>query len=962
MKTLAQEASQQSDSRNAVKQLLREEASITTNTMKQLLLEVQAGFHGKEERLERELQEERAARANEEKEERAARQDLLLELKEEKAARAKQQVEQQETQNTVKKLTKLLEKADAEMKEAKAVRMHETEHHSLAEEELVREIKEEKASRAKDAEEQKALMAEIKQIKAGQATESSDKQELQAKVEAEETQLEHITHLLATLASSHVDANAGNLPKVLQKPAPEKDAFPLCRGQPLGQVQLAATTHSRSNKSHTSECSPDTHVRLFAPKVDNSAADPFEFGCCPVHEEYCAGCEVMDPTEGACKTCSGGFTLASGTCVACMDFPQWVDNSSRNCYEANCSDEAWVRSFAKCVPEPYQGISSREACCACGGGHREGTKPPGSAIGFSGGWSLSFGFFAGVGGGNGMKTVEPIRISSIVTSGLLEMERGEAQVRRQRKLLSPSFWYSEFMSRDFGLMLKASLVSMQRLVTDSCVLTRPRFVYYVAPMALGLTEVVGHPLPRTAHRYSLNKECELVKYGLSLEPETGKLKLAEGCGVLGCLESPIEVECIVTAHQGKGLSASTRLVVNVGAISYGPSPVVLLEGVSSVTPSLRSSIKADDAPFKLACAPEPSWLKIDETSGALSLVPESTASSLTDEKGMYLDRGATCMVSKGLSSTSVVVLAPVPWTSMSYAYAAGRPLYVTVGEKSPVLQVKGQGGPYATAPTRFSASCRHSDWHESVFAFDTITGLATFEGHRIFSLDVATGESAPGDRSMAVNEHRIHFAAQYISELSLDLNLEHTFARSQQKAKKMTCNIYGHYEWTLSGQRAVLAHSIQNLSIRDHTCWAIRKVGFAKYKKIRAVGKGPRGMVACMNHCRRDPSCTHIGIFTFKSGTRWCIRADGICSDSKDDACRYKDRVVRERYTGCGERHSCLAVFIANFNYLSGKYCFQGENAAGESQGPVYFKRGQTPQARAMATDRMRSRTETVSL
>ena len=31
-----------------------------------------------------------------------------------------------------------------------------------------------------------------------------------------------------------------------------------------------------------------------------------------------------------------------------------------------------------------------------------------------------------------------------------------------------------------------------------------------------------------------------MKFGLSLEPETGKLKLAQGCGSLGCWESPIE--------------------------------------------------------------------------------------------------------------------------------------------------------------------------------------------------------------------------------------------------------------------------------------------------------------------------------------------------------------------------------------------------------------------------------------
>ncbi|CAE7553890.1 unnamed protein product [Symbiodinium natans] len=51
-----------------------------------------------------------------------------------------------------------------------------------------------------------------------------------------------------------------------------------------------------------------------------------------------------------------------------------------------------------------------------------------------------------------------------------------------------------------------------------------------------------------------------------------------------------------------------------------------------------------------------------------------------------------------------------------------------------------------------------------------------------------------------------------------------------------------------------------------------------------------------------------------------------------------------ERYTGCGERHSCIEIHLQNFHYLSGKYCFQGENAARRSQGPVYFKHGMTPQ------------------
>ena len=179
-----------------------------------------------------------------------------------------------------------------------------------------------------------------------------------------------------------------------------------------------------------------------------------------------------------------------------------------------------------------------------------------------------------------------------------------------------------------------------------------------------------------------------------------------------------------------------------------------------------------------------------------------------------------------------------------------------------------------------------------------------------------------------------------------------------QHAEKMTCNIYGHYEWTTSGQEAVLVHSIQDLSIRDHTCWSKRQVSFSQMIEMGRVGPG--NLAACQIMCRRDPDCTHTfewkvdpkrnsGSIKTPTPGHYCMKVAGICSDTADPACQFKGVTTMERYTGCGERHSCIEIHLQNFHYLSGKYCFQGENAARRSQGPVYFKHGMTPQARALA-------------
>ena len=58
----------------------------------------------------------------------------------------------------------------------------------------------------------------------------------------------------------------------------------------------------------------------------------------------------------------GGYTLRSGRCVACEDVT-WENVRMQNCPQIdNCSDEE------------YQGYTSNEACCHCGGGEVEATN------------------------------------------------------------------------------------------------------------------------------------------------------------------------------------------------------------------------------------------------------------------------------------------------------------------------------------------------------------------------------------------------------------------------------------------------------------------------------------------------------------------------------------------------------------------------------------------------------------
>ena len=88
-----------------------------------------------------------------------------------------------------------------------------------------------------------------------------------------------------------------------------------------------------------------------------------------------------------------------------MDTPGWTDASGKTCARAICGDTA------------FKGLSSKQACCRCGGGQRAATP----------------------------------------------------------------------------------------------------FTYYVAPTFLYATSITGFPVPRTASHYTIDGDCKLLDYGLTID-------------------------------------------------------------------------------------------------------------------------------------------------------------------------------------------------------------------------------------------------------------------------------------------------------------------------------------------------------------------------------------------------------------------------------------------------------------
>ena len=294
------------------------------------------------------------------------------------------------------------------------------------------------------------------------------------------------------------------------------------------------------------------------------------------------------------------------------------------------------------------------------------------------------------------------------------------------------------------------------------------FTYYVEGLVVGQETVVGHPVPRTAARYSVDKDCELSKYGLTINSETGALELHSDCSV-GCgFGKPFTVSCTITAEQSSFLTASAEItVVAYPKFSYGSNPLVFDESGVSYSPVVASD--SGTASFdQVLCSPSnvSNALSLNQGTGVLLWTGTETTGGVTGVDSVGATTGAVCYVTATVDSKQytvpIVVLKPEIWSELDYAY--GGTLYATVGERSPKLKpIKEEG---KLPPSRFSAYVADTD-----VSYDILTGVGLYKGHLLFHLDVTTGDFRPNGRLGIRSWWHMHS--------NINRNREEPFSRSK---------------------------------------------------------------------------------------------------------------------------------------------------------------------------------------
>jgi len=536
--------------------------------------------------------------------------------------------------------------------------------------------------------------------------------------------------------------------------------------------------------------------------------------CCPVGATYCGGCARAG--DSGCEQCMGGYTLLDGHCVQCVDTPGWTDIDGQTCYDLQENG---------CEDKPYRGLSSNQACCKCGGGHRAATA----------------------------------------------------------------------------------------------------FMYVVQPLVLFAQEVYGQPVPRTASRYSVNPECQLAKYGLTINGSTGALELT--CDYVGCFTKaePFEVQCTITAHQIDGeLNSTTTLSLQAFHLAYESQvllttdthPLRRAPGNEARFPLLNDCLTLSRPSKKwslsYSCTPngvegktrllESDTLEVQPLAQGLSGVTD-----LGNSSGQTGQPGGACVVEgtwagaggKRPASFKHVLLGPQPWTSFDYDL---RRVYATVGARARPLHVR-RTKDGALPPARFSAACRVVGGPDLVF--DKATGVGTVAGHTVFFLDVLTG-SLRVEPSAGL--HAV-FDAQ-------------TEASAIRRELVLSCAVFGHYELSALGHDPSVRTSVE-IRLNDPMCWFNTTAYFYRVTEAPNLTTA----AACRGACRANPTCSH---YLFEAGTcafpsDRCVDADlsletyGTVTGASSLGCRQVDAV--EKVKDCGERRTCLALRWPGHWDFSGKYC-----------------------------------------
>eukprot|EP00435_Cladocopium_sp_Y103_P016614 s2771_g4.t1 len=341
------------------------------------------------------------------------------------------------------------------------------------------------------------------------------------------------------------------------------------------------------------------------------------------------------------------------------------------------------------------------------------------------------------------------------------------------------------------------------------------FRYYSEPLLVGDSagQVKGYPLPRTASRYSVDSNCGLLDVNLTIDGNTGELRLVPGCSSVGCgqLINDFMITCTITAHEGS-LEASTQMMITGSRFMVWQSSVLVVPpGLTQAFPSRSVCVPAKPCFLEMVCVPlsSPSWLQL-ENHGGLTVSNDGSGSkaseipgltALNNLAGLEASSGSLCSVRNGSGvAAAVLALVPQAWSSIKYGYeAVSVDLNTTL--QPPLEPQDGGASPGRVAPMRFSASCSTDVASVSV-DFDELTGLATAQGYRIFHLDVHHG----------------------VLQVSPEANLSHLFDRIQLNRVRagihVSCTILGHFEWQVGVPVRPIKGAIEIL-VQDSTCWPL---------------------------------------------------------------------------------------------------------------------------------------------
>eukprot|EP00438_Fugacium_kawagutii_P012909 Skav224013 [mRNA] locus=scaffold2932:113439:119182:+ [translate_table: standard] len=431
------------------------------------------------------------------------------------------------------------------------------------------------------------------------------------------------------------------------------------------------------------------------------------------------------------------------------------------------------------------------------------------------------------------------------------------------------------------------------------------------------------------------RECELLKYGLTIDSTTGQLEFVDGCTSVGCgtIEEAFTVSCTVTAAQTSQLTASTQLTVIASEGFSYRTPLIFFDDASLPTSYFPQLTETNSVPsFSLTgCSPSDvsEHVTLDSATGELTLSGDPT-SGVTGVDGIGAAAGGICIGQRRRRSfpgyvtlalgnfteytVPVVLVMPMIWSELSYGQ--GGTLYATVGQRSPLLKPSVEEG--KLPPSRFSASIVDPD-----FSFDVLTGAGTYKGLLVFRLDVSAGYFRQDE------VRTVSLPLKYIlSRLEPVAGLVDVFEDSSTRAElAFTVTIFAHYEWPSPVKVAQL-----EISVRDSTCWVSSSESFSKRSILGSVAT----LGACKKLCQIDAQCTHMRL---ESST--CYSYNQLCSGD----CEFDNVTeVEAKYTSCGERTSCINVSIPDHFYLSGQYCPYGEAVSASGDGQVFLKIGRTEQ------------------